>query len=34
MWPGLLIPIIIFFGLSVFLGSSISGMALQNIKKQ
>ena len=34
MWPGILVPIIIFFGLSVFMGSSIAGMALENIKKQ
>lgn len=34
MWPGLLVPIIIFFGLSVFLASGISAMALENIKKR
>jgi hypothetical protein len=34
MFPGLLVPIVIFFGLAVFLSSSIAGRALQNVKKK
>jgi hypothetical protein len=34
MWPEILVPIIIFFGLSVFLGGYISGRALDSLKQR
>lgn len=34
MWPGILVPIIIFFGLAVFVSGSLAGSALQNIQKK
>jgi len=32
-WPGILVPIVIFFGLAVWFASSVSGEALKNIKR-
>jgi hypothetical protein len=29
-WPGILVPIVVFFGLSVFLSQSLADMALKN----
>jgi len=34
MWPGILVPIIMFFGLSVFLGGYISERALESINRK
>jgi hypothetical protein len=34
MWPEILVPIIIFFGLSVFLGGYISERALESINRK
>jgi len=34
MWPGILVPIIMFFGLTVFVAGWISGQALKNIEKK
>jgi hypothetical protein len=34
MWPGILVPIIIFFGLTVFLGGYLSERAVQNIVRK
>lgn len=34
MWPGILVPIIIFFGLTVFVGGYISERAVQNIARK
>lgn len=34
MWPGILVPIIIFFGLAVFLSGYIAERALQNFQKK
>jgi len=32
-WPGVLVPIVIFFGLSVIVSASIAGGAVNNLKK-
>jgi hypothetical protein len=34
MWPSILVPIVLFFALSVFVSSAISGMAVQGIQKK
>ncbi len=34
MWPEILVPIIIFFGLSVFVGGYISERALQGMNRK
>lgn len=34
MWPSILVPIIIFFGLNVFLAGSISETAVKGIAKK
>jgi hypothetical protein len=34
MWPEILVPIIIFFGLSVFVSGYISGRALNSINRK
>ena len=33
-WPGILVPIVIFFGLAVWFASSVSGEALKNIERK
>ena len=33
IWPGILVPIVMFFGLTVFLAFSVSGEAVKNLKK-
>jgi hypothetical protein len=34
IWPGILVPIIVFFGLTVFVVNWITGQALKNIEKK
>lgn len=34
MWPSIIIPIIIFFGLNLFLSSGISGIAVKELQKK
>jgi len=34
MWPGILVPIVVFFGLTVFVAGWISGKTLENIEKK
>lgn len=34
IWPGILVPIIMFFGLSVWLAMSMSTDAVKNIEKK
>ncbi len=31
MWPSIIVPIVIFFGLTVFASSSISGVATKSL---
>jgi hypothetical protein len=33
-WPGILVPIVLFFGLAVALTASMTGDALKNIDKK
>ena len=33
IWPGILVPIVMFFGLTIFLAFSVTGEALKNLKK-
>lgn len=30
LWPGILVPIVVFFGLTVFLASGLTNTALKN----
>jgi hypothetical protein len=34
IWPGILVPIVVFFGLTVWLALSVTGDAVKNIEKK
>ena len=34
IWPGILVPIVVFFGLTVFLAISVSNDAVKNLEKK
>ena len=34
IWPGILVPIVVFFGLTVFLAMSVTGDAVKNLDKK